>query len=102
VSTKAGSRQLFGDGYDFQVQVSEKYYLAEIKGVRKSSGSVRLTENEFSKAAEFKDNYALVVISNLNNLPKMTAIFNPLSNLMFTQQVITQSQKTYHSEFLIW
>lgn len=94
--------RLFGDGYDFQVQISEQYYLAEIKGVRGLSGSVRLTENEFLKADEFKDNYALVVVSNLDNLPKITAIFNPLVSLALTQKVITQSQTTYHSEAIAW
>ncbi|MBK8988416.1 MAG: DUF3883 domain-containing protein [Chloroflexi bacterium] len=94
--------RLFGDGYDFQIQVSEKYYLAEIKGVRGLYGSVRLTENEFSKAGEFRDEYALVVVSNLDNLPKMTAIFDPVTSLTLSQKVITQSQTTYHSEVLAW
>lgn len=94
--------RLFGDGYDFQVQVSEKYYLAEIKGVRGAFGSVRLTENEFSKANEFKGDYALVVVSNLDKFPKMTAIFDPLSSLTLTEHVVTQSQTTYHSEVLAW
>lgn len=94
--------RLFGDGYDFQVQIPEKYYLAEIKGVRGVSGSIRLTENEFSKANEYKDDYVLIVVSHLNDLPKMTAISNPLSNLTLTQQIITQSQTTYHSEVFAW
>jgi hypothetical protein len=94
--------RLFGDGYDFQVQVSERYYLAEIKGVRDLTGRVRLTENEFLKAGEFKGDYALVVVSNLDNLPKMTAMFDPLASLKLTQKVITQSQTTYHSEVVAW
>lgn len=92
----------FGDGYDFQVQVSEKYYLAEIKGVRLSSGSFRLTENEFLKAREYKDEYSLIVISNLSDSPKMTAIFNPVANLNLTKKVISQNQITYHSKFISW
>lgn len=28
--------RMFGDGYDFQIQVSERYFLAEIKGLRSS------------------------------------------------------------------
>ena len=94
--------RLFGDGYDFQIQVSERYFLAEIKGVRASSGNIRLTENEFIKASEYKDEYGLVVVSNLADLPKMTAVFNPIENLSLTKKVVSQNQTTYHSEFMSW
>lgn len=94
--------RLFGDGYDFQIQVAEKYYLAEVKGVRASSGSIRLTENEFDKANEYKNDYGLIIVSNLSNLPKMTAVFNPIENLALTKKVVSQSQITYHSEFISW
>ena len=94
--------RLYGDGYDFQVQVSERYFLAEIKGVRALSGSVRLTENEFLKAREYKDEYGLVVVSNLADFPKMSVIFNPIVNLKLTKKVATQNQTTYHSGFISW
>lgn len=94
--------RLFGDGYDFQIQVIEKYFLAEIKGVRAASGSIRLTENEFAKASEYKNDYGLIVISNLSDLPKMTAVFDPIENLALTRKVVSQSQTTYHSEFISW
>lgn len=94
--------RLFGDGYDFQIQVAEKYYLAEIKGVRTSSGSIRLTEKEFKRAREYKDDYGLVVVSNLADFPKMTAIFNPIEILALTKREVHQNQITYHSEFLSW
>ncbi len=94
--------RLFGDGYDFQIQVTEKYFLAEIKGVRASAGAIRLTENEFTKANEYKSEYGLIIISNLAHIPKMTAIFNPIETLALTKKVVTQSQTTYHSEYLSW
>jgi hypothetical protein len=94
--------RLYGDGYDFQIKVSEKYFLAEVKGVRTLTGSVRLTENEFVKAREYKDQYGLVVISNLAELPKMTTVFNPIANLQLTKKVVSQSQVTYHSKYVHW
>ncbi|HBC88031.1 MAG TPA: hypothetical protein DCZ94_13855 [Lentisphaeria bacterium] len=94
--------RLLGDGYDFQVQMSGKYFLAEIKGIRESSGSIRLTENEYMKAQEYKDEYSLVVVSNLTNLPKMTTTFNPIANLSLTKKIVSQNQTTYHSEFMPW
>ena len=57
--------RLWGDGYDFQLQKDNHYFLAEIKGVREQSGSVRLTQNEFNKAVEFTEDFFLVVVSNL-------------------------------------
>jgi len=94
--------RLYGDGYDFQVQVFEKYFLAEIKGVRSSSGNIRLTENEFLKANEYENEYALVVVSHLSLSPKMTTIFNPTSNLKLAKKVIAQKQVSYHSEYISW
>lgn len=94
--------RLFGDGYDFQIKVAEKYFLAEIKGVRALTGSIRLTENEFLKASEYKDEYGLVIVSNLEKLPKMTTVFNPISNLSLTKKTVAQNQVTYHSEYVSW
>lgn len=94
--------RLFGDGYDFQVQTTDRYILAEIKGLRASYGSVRLTENEFLKAEEYKNDYGLIVVSNLSDVPKMTAIFNPVANFSLKKQVVSQSQVTYHSEAISW
>ena len=51
--------RLWGDGYDFQIQLQEKFVLAEIKGVRNKNGSIRITQNEFVKAEEYKDDYFL-------------------------------------------
>lgn len=101
-SGKLDDARLLGDGYDFQVQVSERYFLAEIKGVRASSGNVRLTENEYRKAKEYKNDYSLVVVSNLSDIPKMTAIFNPIASLTLKRKRITQNQTTYHSEVVAW
>jgi len=39
--------RLFGDGYDFQIRVESRYYLAEVKGLRAASGGIRMTANEF-------------------------------------------------------
>ena len=94
--------RLYGDGYDFQVQVFEKYFLAEIKGVRAPSGAIRLTKKEILKANEYKDEYALIIVSNLVNSPKLTVLFNPIVNLVFTKKNVSQVQTTYHSEFISW
>ena len=48
--------RLFGDGYDFQISSCDTSYLAEVKGIREKKGRFRLTQKEYSKALEYKDN----------------------------------------------
>lgn len=94
--------RLFGDGYDFQIENNSKFYLAEIKGIKKASGSIRLTQNEYNKALEYNNDYQLVVISNIIKSPKIIVIQNPVDSLKLTQHSILTTQINYHSEFLKW
>ena len=73
--------RLWGDGYDFQVQCDNSYFLAEVKGLRTTKGSIRLTQNEYNKASEYKNDYILVVVSNLTNTTKLNNIKNPIEKL---------------------
>ncbi len=94
--------RLLGDGFDFQIQVKTRFILAEVKGIRSQRGGIRLTENEYKKAREYKDDYGLIVVSNLAITPKMTAVFNPLTSLVLKQQRAMHEQVTYHSLPLNW
>lgn len=94
--------RLFGDGYDFQIKVKQRFYLAEIKGLRTHYGSIRLTENEFLKAKEYQNEYALIVVCNLIDIPKFGIVFNPTENLFFLQKEIKSKQVTYHTKQTAW
>ena len=94
--------RLFGDGYDFQMTVSDRYYLAEIKGLKSATGSVRMTKNEYEKAMEYTNDYALVVVSNLTDVPKMISIFDPIGNIEFEQHKIINEQFFYTSKECKW
>lgn len=94
--------RLWGDGYDFQIKLNSKYFLAEVKGVRNQSGAIRLTQSEFEKALEFKQDYFLGVVSNLISSPKFSCISNPLQNLDFTSKEIKSVQLNYHTSALNW
>ena len=94
--------RLLGDGYDFQIQIETSYFLAEVKGIRKSYGGFRMTEKEFSRADEYKNDYGLIIISNLENVPKMTAVFNPIANIALERYERTTQQISYHSKSLTW
>jgi hypothetical protein len=89
--------RLYGDGYDFQISVNEKSYLAEIKGIRDKKGKFRLTENEYKKALEYKNDYIITLILNLNEIPKILTIENPIKNLEFEEKFIkSKITKEYH------
>ena len=92
----------YGDGYDFQIQKSDTFLLAEVKGVRAKKGAFRLTENEYFKAKEYKNDYGIVVVSNLDDLPKMTVIFDPIHKLELTERIIETQQLNFHSKSLEW
>lgn len=94
--------RIFGDGYDFQLEVQKHFFLAEIKGLRTNYGSIRMTQNEFEKAKEYNNDYALVVVSNLNDIPKMSVIFDPTGNIRFTEKNISTEQVNYHTRPLKW
>lgn len=94
--------RLLGDGYDFQIEKNNSFLLAEIKGVRLSNGSIRITKNEYQKALEYKNNYILVVVSNLIETPKITVIENPANKLKLTENQIVSTQINYHTENIKW
>jgi hypothetical protein len=78
--------RLFGDGYDFQINVDENSYLAEIKGIRAKKGKFRMTENEYNKALEYKNDYIITLVLNMNDLPTFLTIENPTQNLKFKKE----------------
>ncbi len=94
--------RLWGDGYDFQINVNSTFLLAEVKGLKEAKGSIRITENEFKKANEIKADYHIIVISNLIKSPKMTLISNPLQELSFEVTERSSIQKTYSTKSFKW
>lgn len=89
--------RLYGDGYDFQVNLNDKSFLAEVKGIRAKKGKFRLTENEYSKAREYQNDYIITLVLNLNDSPTFLTIDNPLKNLKFEEKLIKSKEtKEYH------
>ena len=89
--------RLYGDGYDFQVDVQEHSYLAEVKGIRKTKGRIRLTSKEFEKAKEYQSNFILSLVTNLDDIPKLVLIDNPLNHFEFEKNVIKNEVVEYRS-----
>jgi len=61
-----------------------------------------MTEKEFTRAVEYKNDYGLVIVSNLENIPKMTPIFNPTEELVLERKSKIQEQISYHSKSMTW
>jgi hypothetical protein len=80
--------RLYGDGYDFQIKVANNSFLAEVKGIRERKGIFRITENEYQKAMEYKENYIISVVLNLNRIPRILNIEDPIKNLNFEKKII--------------
>ncbi len=96
-NTKLDDARLFGDGYDFQMSNENASYLAEIKGIRDKKGKFRLTEKEYNKANEYKDDYIIVIVKNMNDLRSFSSIQNPIKSLKFQERVFTPKQTVeYH------
>ncbi|WP_202763015.1 DUF3883 domain-containing protein [Bathymodiolus thermophilus thioautotrophic gill symbiont] len=97
---KGGSLEdarLYGDGYDFQISTNKHSYLAEVKGIRESKGKFRLTEKEYKKAQEYEEDYIMNIVTNLDQIPKICTIKNPIKNLSFNEKIAqSQSVKEYH------
>lgn len=80
--------RLYGDGYDFQMTINESSFLAEIKGIREKKGRFRLTEKEYLMASEYKNDYIVTLVLNMNDLPTFKTIENPIKNLKFQEKII--------------
>ena len=89
--------RLYGDGYDFQINVNEKSYLSEVKGIREKKGKFRLTEKEFLMASAYQNDYIITLVLNLNDSPRFINIENPVNQLDFKEiTIVSKEIKEYH------
>ena len=71
--------------------------LAEVKGIRKPKGRIRLTGNEFEKVKEFQSDFILSLVTNLDDIPKLVLIDNPLKHFQFKKNIIKNEITEYRS-----
>jgi len=84
-----------GCGYDFRLHDKsvDQLFSVEVKGLHASSGSLVMTEKEYSVAENFGDDYFLYIVKNFQEKPEAVNIRNPLkSSLAFSrhERVVTQ------------
>jgi hypothetical protein len=89
--------RLYGDGYDFQISVNDNSFLTEVKGIRSKKGKFRLTEKEYKMALEYKKDYLIALVMNMNDLPVFLTIEDPINNLKFIEKPISSKESIeYH------
>lgn len=70
-----------GCGFDFKLKPpSEEFLGVEVKGLKKRSGQIQLTEKEFIMARRLKKRFYLYVVTNFASEPKPQIIENPLDS----------------------
>lgn len=83
-------------GFDFQLTLDVNHYAVEVKGLNAKSGSISMTEKEFSAAQSLRDRYCLFVVSNFIETPGHQHFFDPLrSGLQFSKAERQVVQTTY-------
>ena len=51
---------------------------------------------------EYKNDYILVIVSNLSSTPKLSLVENPIEQLSFTSHEQQSIQVNYYSEDILW
>jgi hypothetical protein len=73
-------------GFDYKLSLQSNFYCVEVKGLNQNTGSIMMTEKEYSVADKLKNNYCLFVVKNFAEKPNHHYIFDPLhSGLNFKQ-----------------
>ncbi len=81
-----------GVGYDFKINSGGKEYYFEIKGMSEMEGGILFTGKEWETAKSKRDNYFLIVVSGLNNTPKVSFIQNPAGRLLPKRNIVRPIQ----------
>lgn len=92
--------RLYGDGYDFQINLNDSSKLVEVKGIREKKGRFRLTEKEYRMAQEYQTDYYITLVVNMNDIPNFVTVENPINNLEFDEKIIRSKEiKEYHLSY---
>lgn len=78
-----------GCGFDFKLSYAPKNYYVEVKGINEKTGSILMTEKEYSVADDLRDLYCLFIVCNFRETPEHHMFFNPL----YTPQLVFKRQE---------
>jgi hypothetical protein len=81
-----------GCGYDFEIVSQDKSVFIEVKGLAAESGGILFTNKEWQIASKNQDNYYVVLVSNLSDVPEFKFIQNPAGKLKARKNIYTTVQ----------
>lgn len=81
-----------GCGYDFEIKSDAIRHFVEVKGLADNQGGILLTNKEWERAEQEKNNYTICVVSNLIETPEITFINNPHSKLNPKKNIVQTIQ----------
>jgi hypothetical protein len=81
-----------GSGYDFKIICVGREYYLEVKGLSELEGGILFTGKEWETAKVKGDNYFLIIITGVSNIPKVNFIQNPAGKLSAKRNIIRSIQ----------
>lgn len=83
-----------GCGFDFKLSLNDSHFYVEVKGLNEKTGSILMTDKEYSVADDLRDLYCLYIVSNFRENPEPKLFFNPLYSPLLDfkkqEQVVTR------------
>jgi hypothetical protein len=84
-------------GFDFKLSYDVEYYCVEVKGLNSNTGSILMTEKEFSVAQHLKEKYCLFVVTNFIEKPVHQYFFDPLNTKLSFKRIERQITQINYS-----
>ena len=78
-----------GCGYDFEIINNQQNVKIEVKGLSGITGGVQFTSKEWDVAKNFKDDYYLAIIKNVETDPFHIFVQNPFQKLTAKKTIQT-------------
>jgi hypothetical protein len=80
----------FACGFDFKLSRQSHFYCVEVKGLNTNSGSIMMTEKEYSIAGDLKNDYCLFIVKNFAEKPYHRYIFDPVNTELTFKRIERQ------------
>lgn len=84
-------------GFDFKLSSDMQYYCVEVKGLNSNTGSIAMTEKEFSVAQNLREKYCLFIVTNFIEKPIHQYYFDPLNSRLKFKKTERQIIQTNYS-----
>jgi hypothetical protein len=85
-------------GFDYKLSLNSNFFCVEVKGLNDITGTIQLTEKEFSIAKEMKTNYCLFIVKNFKEKPIHEFVFDPLNSRLNFKEIKREIiQTTYNT-----